>query len=90
MPVLNDCVLKLFIPVATDEPLVAPDIAHVKVVTEQLSLYVGFGVATLALHEPAATGEAILAGQVKVGSMLSFIVTVKEQVAVLLAASFAV
>jgi hypothetical protein len=59
----------------------------------QLSLAIGVpnvDALILASHEPPEEFTVMFAGHVRVGGMLSFIVTVKEQVAELLAASFAV
>jgi hypothetical protein len=77
----------LFKPVSTEAAVVAPVIVHIRVTTAQLSALVGFGVITLLEQVPAVTVLVIFAGHVMVGTMLSVIVTVKEQVAVLLAAS---
>ena len=74
-------------PVAGEEPVVAPVIAQVNTVTAQLSARVGFGVDTEAVQVPAPTLAVMLAGQVIVGRMLSVTVTVNEQVAVLFEAS---
>src|SRR5687767_2543955 len=75
------------IPVAGEEPVVAPVITQVCCVTAQLSAAVGLGTAMVAVHTPAPVLATILAGQVIVGACVSFTVTVKEQVAVLPAAS---
>ena len=77
----------MLIPVAALLAVVAPVIVQVKTVTAQLSDVTGLGVATEATHEPAPTLAVMLAGQVMVGLMLSTTVTVKEQVALLPAAS---
>ena len=74
-------------PVAGEDPVVAPVITQVSPVTAQLSAVVGLGVATEAVQVPAPTLAVMLAGQVMVGSTVSVTVTVNEQVAVLLAAS---
>ena len=74
-------------PVAGDDPVVAPVIAQVSPVTAQLSAVVGLGVATEAVQVPAPVLAVMLAGQVMVGSTVSVTVTVNEHVAVLLAAS---
>lgn len=87
VPRLNVCVPRLLIPAAGDAPVVAPVITQVSVVTEQLSVVVGFGVTTDALHVPAPTFAVMLDGQVTVGLMLSVTVTVNEQVALLAAPS---
>ena len=76
-------------PVAGELPVVAPVIAQVRVVAEQLSLKVGSVTAMDLLH-PAVTFWLMFAAQVIVGLILSVMVTVKLQVAVLLAASFTV
>ena len=77
----------LLIPVAGDDAVVAPVMAHVSVVTPQLSAVVGLVVATDAVQVPAPALAVTLAGHVMVGRILSVTVTVNEQVAVLLAAS---
>ncbi len=82
VPVLNVCVPALLMPVAGDDPVVAPVIAQVNAVTPQLSPVTGLGVATEAEHVPAATLADIFAGQLMVGRMLSLTVTVNEQVVV--------
>src|SRR5437899_45524 len=61
---------------------------HTKVTPGQLSLAVGAKV-TLAVHLPSSVLTATLAGQVICGSSVSLTVTVKVQLAVLLAASVA-
>jgi hypothetical protein len=81
-PVLNVAVPTLLIPVVADVATVAPVIAHVNVLTVQLSPVVGFGVITEAVHKPAAVFAVKLEGQVIVGAILSVTVTVNEQVAV--------
>jgi hypothetical protein len=71
-------------PVAGLDETVAPVIAQVNLVTEQLSAVVGFAVATLALHPaiaPAVVKAEMFDGQVIVGLILSVTVTVNEQVA---------
>ena len=83
------CVPRTLIPVAAELPDVTPVIAQVRVVTEQLSLYVG-SVTAMDFEHPETRFWLRLAGQLSVGLMLSVIITVKEHVAVLLAASFAV
>ena len=65
-------------------------IANVKVVTEQLSAIVAFGTITEALHTPASSFFDIAPGQVIVGIILSVIVTVKLQVALLPAPSLTI
>ena len=90
MPALKVCVPTLLIPVAGDDAVVAPVMAHVNTVTPQLSAVVGLAVATDAVQVPAAALAVALAGHVMVGRILSVTVTVNEQVAVLLAASRAV
>ena len=77
------------IPVAGELPVVAPVITQVRVVAEQLSLKAGSVTAMDLLH-PEATFWLMFDTQVIVGLILSVIVTVKLQVAVLLAASFTV
>ena len=89
VPRLKVWVPRTLIPVAAELPVVTPVITHVRVVTEQLSLYVGSATAMDFVH-PETRFWLILAGQLSVGLILSLIVTVKEHVAVLLAASFAV
>jgi hypothetical protein len=81
-PVLNIAVPTLLIPVVGEDAMVAPVIAHVKEATVQLSLLVGFGVTTDAVHKPASVLAEIFAGQLIVGAMLSVTITVNEQVAV--------
>ena len=68
-------------PVAADEAIVAPVIAHVNAATPQLSAVVGFVVARLREHAPAATVLDILPGQVIVGLVFSTTVTFWVQVA---------
>jgi hypothetical protein len=58
--------------------------------TEQLSAAVGAGTVTLLVQVPAVVNTLIFAGQVIVGLILSFKVTLKEQVAALPLASVAV
>src|SRR5258705_13894346 len=70
------------IPVAGEEPVVAPVMTHVTVVTPQLSAVTGLGVATVAVHTPAVVLATIFAGHVTVGAWLSTTVTLNEQVAV--------
>ncbi len=72
-----------FVPVAGDDPVVAPVIAQVSPVTEQLSLVTGLEVATVAVQVPGLTLAVKLPGHVMVGDTLSSTVTVKEQVTVL-------
>ena len=74
-------------PVAGDDPVVAPVITQVRPATAQLSPVVGLVVATEAVQPPMPALAEMLAGQVIVGSRVSEIVTVNVQVAVLLAAS---
>jgi hypothetical protein len=81
-PVLNVAVPTLLIPVVGEDAIVAPVIAHVKEATVQLSLLVGLGVTTEAVHKLAAVFAVRLEGHVIVGAMLSVTVTVNEQVAV--------
>lgn len=66
----------MFIPVAADEAIVAPVIAQVNMVTEQLSALVGLVVATDFAQVPTATVVAILLRGVIVGLILSETVTV--------------
>jgi hypothetical protein len=77
-------------PVAADVPVVTPVIAQVNTVTAQLSAAVGLLVATEAAQVPAPVNAEIFAGHAMVGRILSVMVTVKAQVAVLLEASRAV
>jgi hypothetical protein len=77
------------IPVAGEEPVVAPVITHVSWVTVQLSAKVAFGTAIVAVHKPGSVFLTMFAGQVTVGGCASTTVTVKEQVLVLPAASVA-
>ena len=74
-------------PVAALLATVAPVIAQVKRVTAQLSAVTELGVTTEATHVPAPTFAVMFDGHNIVGLMLSTIVTVKEHVAVLPAAS---
>ena len=76
-------------PVAGELPVVAPVITQVRVDAEQLSLKVGSVTAMDLLH-PEVTFWLMFATQVIVGLILSVMVTVKLQVAALLAASFTV
>jgi hypothetical protein len=78
------------IPVKTLEAVVAPVIVHVNVLTEQLSLIVGFVVVYEILQLEDDVFVATFAGQAITGLILSEIVTVKLHVAVLPAASRAV
>jgi hypothetical protein len=55
-----------------------------------LSVAVGVVYVTTAEHCPAAVGRTMFAGQLMVGAVVSFTVTVNVQVAVLFAASVAV
>jgi hypothetical protein len=80
----------LFIPVAGEEPVVAPVIAQVNTLTEQLSAVVGLGVTTLLEQVPAVTVLVMFAGHVMVGTVVSTLFTLKVQVAVFPAASVAV
>lgn len=70
-PLLKRYVPTLWIPVAGEEALVAPVIVQVSAFTEQLSLVVGFGVTTKALHTPISEFFAILPEQLIVGSSVS-------------------
>lgn len=85
-PKLKTLVPKLFTPVVAELAIVAPVNVQVNFVTEQLSAVVGFGVTTLAVQD-ALVLAVMFVGQVIVGLILSVTVTVKEQVAVLFAAS---
>jgi hypothetical protein len=85
-PLLNVYVPTLLIPVAAEVAIVAPVIAHVNLFTPQLSAVVGLGVTTDAL-QVAPVVVIIFAGQEIVGTAVSVIVTVNEQVALLFAAS---
>lgn len=86
-PPLNVLVPTLLMPVTAEFATVAPAKAHVKIVTEQLSAVVAFGVAIDLVHVPAATVFTMFAGHVMVGRILSVTVTVYEHVAMLFAAS---
>ena len=86
-PTLKVYVPTLLIPVAGEEATVAPVIAQVRRVTEQLSELVGLAVATEAVHDPEPVFAVMFAGQLTVGSVLSATVTVNEHVVVLFAAS---
>ena len=66
----------MLIPIAGLVATVAPVIAHVNVVTEQLSAVVGVVVTTDATHVPAPTFAVTFDGHEIVGLMLSFTVTV--------------
>ena len=70
----------MLIPVDADEPVVAPVITQVSLVTAQLSAVVGFAVAILLLHTPAEVVFVILAGHVIVGAIGSRTVTFEVQV----------
>ena len=70
------------IPDTGDEPVVAPVITHVSLVTAQLSALVELGVTTLAEQAPGVLVAVMFEGQVIVGGCVSFTVTVNEQVAV--------
>ena len=74
-------------PVAELAATVAPVIAHVNVVTEQLSAVTGLVVTTDALQRPAVTLAVTFDGHEIVGLILSITVTVYEQVAEFPAAS---
>jgi hypothetical protein len=89
-PKLKVCVPTLFIPVTADDATVAPVIAHVNLVTEQLSAVVGLVVTTDFVHDPAVTVVAMFAGHVIVGKTLSVTVTVCVADAVLLEPSVTV
>jgi multidrug transporter EmrE-like cation transporter len=80
----------LLIPVAAEVPVVAPVITHVKTVTPQLSVVVGFVVAILLEQVPAVTVFAMFAGHVMVGIVMSRVFTLKTQLVVLPLASVAV
>lgn len=47
--------------------MVAPDIVQVSVIAEQLSVAVGFGVMTEAVHTPASEFWVMLTGQLIAG-----------------------
>ena len=68
-------------PVAGDEPVVAPVITQVTAVTPQLSPVTGLGTVIVAVHTPGSVGATILAGQVIVGGCTSSTVIVNVQVA---------
>jgi hypothetical protein len=74
-------------PAAALVATVAPVIAHVKRVTEQLSAVTGLVVTTEAEHVPANTLALTLDEQTIVGLILSTTATVNEHVAVLPATS---
>src|SRR5690349_12538376 len=78
---LNCLVPTKLIPVAGEEPVVAPVITQVNCVTAQLSPVTGFGVATVATHAPGSVLATIFAGQVIVGFCTSSTVIVNVQVA---------
>ena len=89
-PTLKFLVPTLLIPLAGDEPVVAPVSTHVCVVTAQLSPVVGLGVATLDT-QPGPFGIALMFdGHVIVGAVLSVTTTLYEQLAELPAASLTV
>ena len=79
-PLLKTVAPRLLIPVAAELPVVTPVMAHVKVVTAQLSPVVGFEGVTEAVHA-APAARTMFDGQVIVGKILSVTVTVNEQVA---------
>lgn len=89
-PRLNALEPTVLMPVAGDAPVVAPVNAQVCTVTPQLSVAVGLLGANVAVHTAGSVGLVTLAGQVMDGACVSLTVTVKEQVAVLPAASVAV
>src|SRR5687767_3124521 len=78
---LKVCVPTTLIPVAGEEPVVAPVITQVCWVTAQLSAVTGLGTAMVAVHTPGLVLATILAGQVIVGFCTSTTVTVNVQVA---------
>jgi hypothetical protein len=71
IPVLKVKVPILLIPVTGEEAIVAPVIFQVSVFTEQLSLVVGFGVITDAVHTPTSEFCVMLEVQLIVGSRVS-------------------
>lgn len=71
------------IPVAGDVATVAPVNDQVRRVTPQLSLVVGFTVVTDPAQIPATVVPVVLAGQEIVGFVVSTIVTLNVQLAVL-------
>jgi hypothetical protein len=68
----------LLIPVTGEEPVVAPVKTQLSRVTPQLSFVVGLGVTTDLVHVPGLVVVTMLAGQVIVGGVASFTVTVNE------------
>jgi hypothetical protein len=75
-PALKLRVPILLIPVVGDAATVAPEEIQVSCAMPQLSLVIGFGTAIEATQVPAPTLAVMFAGQLIVGTMLSFIVTV--------------
>jgi len=71
IPVLNVNVPTLFIPVAGEAAVVAPVMIQVRVLTAQLSLVIGFGVNTKALHTPKSEFCKMPTGQDIVGTKIS-------------------
>lgn len=77
----------MLMPTAALVATVAPVMAQVNVVTEQLSAVTGLVVTTEVLHNPAVTFAVTFDGHEIVGLILSITVTVNEHVAELPAAS---
>ena len=71
IPRLNVRVPMLWIPVVGDAAIVAPLSNQVSCAIPQLSLVIGFGVTTDAVHVPLATLAEMLAGQVMLGTVVS-------------------
>ena len=71
IPVLNINFPTLFTPIAGEAAVVAPVISQVNVVTEQLSVVIGFGVFTKALHTPKSEFCEMPTGQVMTGFEIS-------------------
>jgi hypothetical protein len=90
IPELKIYVPTWLIPAAGDAATVAPVIAHVRVVTEQLSDVTALGTTTDAEHTPASVFWLIFEGHVIAGTRLSVMVTVAAQVAELPLASVTV
>src|SRR5664279_4275498 len=89
-PVLIVYVPTWLMPTTGEVAIVAPVIAHVRVLTAQLSEITALGTTTDALHTPASSFCDMFPGQVITGTILSVTVTVKLHVAWLPAASFTI
>ena len=76
--------LKVYVPILpVPEPVVAPTITQVSEVMLQLSVTTGLGVLTETVQLPGTDVAKIFEGhEVKIGAVLSLMVTVKEQFAV--------